>query len=72
MIIVFHVFVVCGAGKKVGDIDLKSFMPRDLNGVANRLNVKRNAEKLVETCQNREASFVRERYLFKVRNVATV
>ncbi|MPC18246.1 hypothetical protein E2C01_011125 [Portunus trituberculatus] len=41
-------------------------MPRELNGMANRLNVKRNAEKLVETCQNREASFVRERYLFKV------
>ncbi|XP_063888153.1 tyrosine-protein kinase hopscotch-like [Scylla paramamosain] len=53
-------------GRKVGDIDLKSFMPRELNGMANRLNVKRNAEKLVETCQNREASFVRERYLFKV------
>lgn len=53
-------------GKKVGDIDLKSFMPRELNGMANRLNVKRNAEKLVETCQHREASFVRERYLFKV------
>lgn len=53
-------------GRKVGDIDLKSFMPKELNGMANRLNVKRNAEKLVETCQHREASFVRERYLFKV------
>lgn len=60
------ILMVCGAGKRVGDIDLKSFMPRELNGMANRLNVKRNAEKLVETCQHREASFVRERYLFKV------
>ncbi|XP_042221339.1 tyrosine-protein kinase hopscotch-like [Homarus americanus] len=53
-------------GKKVGDIDLKSFMPKELNGMANRLNVKRNAEKLVEACQKKDAGYVRERYLCKV------
>ncbi|KAG7169408.1 Tyrosine-protein kinase hopscotch-like [Homarus americanus] len=52
-------------GKKVGDIDLKSFMPKELNGMANRLNVKRNAEKLVEACQKKDAGYVRERYLCK-------
>ncbi|KAK8725790.1 hypothetical protein OTU49_010484 [Cherax quadricarinatus] len=34
--------------------------------MANRLNVKRNAEKLVETCQKKDAGYVRERYLCKV------
>lgn len=42
-------------------------MPKELKGLANRYNVKRNAEKLIETCQNKDAGYVRERYLFKVR-----
>lgn len=53
-------------GMKVGDIELRSFLPRELNGMANRLNVKRNAEKLVESFQRRDANYVRERYLYKV------
>ncbi|KAK4299220.1 hypothetical protein Pmani_028482 [Petrolisthes manimaculis] len=53
-------------GMRVGDIDLKSFLPQKLNGMANRLNVKRNAEKLVENYQRKDANYVRERYLCKV------
>lgn len=59
-------YLLNNPGKKVGDIDLKGFLPKELNGMANRLNVKRNAEKLVETCQKKDAGYVRERYLCKV------
>ncbi|XP_045617240.1 tyrosine-protein kinase hopscotch isoform X2 [Procambarus clarkii] len=59
-------YLLNNPGKKVGDIDLKSFIPKELNGIANRLNVKRNAEKLVETCLKKDAAYVRERYLYKV------
>lgn len=52
---------------RVKDIEPQSFLPRELNGMANRLNVKRNAEKMVESFQRRDANYVREHYLCKVR-----
>ncbi|XP_071541156.1 tyrosine-protein kinase hopscotch [Panulirus ornatus] len=59
-------YMLNNPGKKIGDIDLKSFMPKELNGMANRINVKRNAEKVIESCHNKDAGYVRECYLLKI------
>nr|ANA91281.1 Jak [Penaeus japonicus] len=52
--------------KKVENVDIKSFMPKELNGFANRLNVKKNVIHYIDTWRDKDAVFVRERYLSKV------
>lgn len=52
--------------KKVENVDIKSFMPKELNGFANRLNVKKNVVHYFDTWRDKDASFVHERYLSKV------
>ncbi|KAK7084396.1 hypothetical protein SK128_007784 [Halocaridina rubra] len=55
-------------GKKVSEVELKNFMPKELNGLASRHNVKKKTEKLIETLQKRDPSYIRECYLAKVLN----
>lgn len=51
-------------GKKVSEVELKNFMPKELNGIASRRNVKKETEKHVG--QKREPAYIRECYVSKV------
>lgn len=67
-----YIFVDCNlhfvSAKKVENVDIKSFMPKELNGFANRLNVKKNVVHYFDTWRDKDAAFVHERYLSKVRS----
>ena len=53
-------------GKKIGDVELKNFMPRELNSLASRFNVKRETEKHLESTQHNGPAYIRECYLRSV------
>ncbi|XP_066947978.1 tyrosine-protein kinase hopscotch [Macrobrachium rosenbergii] len=53
-------------GKKVGDVELKNFMPKELNRMANRHNVKKETEKHIDTTQRKDPAYIRECYLSSV------